>query len=104
MDQLLENDTRATVQLTRQQDSIAFLAHIYPERLLLPENETIEGLFRILQSKGHYKERKWSQYHLITQSKGLNRENELAEFLNSVHAAIHHAYGVSCLWVFYFHC
>ena len=101
MDRLLENDTRGTtVQLTRKQDSIAFLAYIYPERRLLPEKGTIDGLFRILQSKGHYKgttKGKWAQYPVVGQSKDSDRENKLAKFLNSVRAAVHSAYGISCL-------
>ncbi|KAG6371473.1 hypothetical protein JVT61DRAFT_9503 [Boletus reticuloceps] len=96
----LRDIRRTTVQL-REQDSITFLAYIYPERFLLPENGTTEGLFRILQSKGHYKgatKGKWAQYPVVRhgQSQDSDRENKLAKFLNSVRAAVHSAYGISC--------
>ena len=103
MDRLLKNNIQGTtIQLTCKQDSIAFLAYIYPERHLLPEKGTIEGLFRILQSKGHYKgttKGKWVQYPVVGQSKDSDHENKLTKFLNSVCATVHSAYGISCLWV-----
>ena len=101
MDWLLKNDTQGTtVQLTCKQDSIAFLAYIYPEQHLLPEKGTIKGLFHILQSKGHYKgttKGKWAQYSVVGQSKDSDCENKLAKFLNSMRATVHSAYGISCL-------
>ncbi|KAG9309134.1 hypothetical protein JVU11DRAFT_10841 [Chiua virens] len=86
MDRLLENDTRRTnVRLSRLEDSTKFLQYLFPERLLLPKNTTLEDLIRTLGSQGH-----------STPAPVADHETRLAKFLNSVRAAVHKACGVSC--------
>ncbi|KAF8545528.1 hypothetical protein OG21DRAFT_1528432, partial [Imleria badia] len=64
------------------EDSIAFLAHMYPERLLLPENQMIKTLFHTLRAKGRYKGGKWTEYPVVHHGQNSDRENQLAKFLN----------------------
>ena len=84
MDQLPKTNTRqAIVKPTwvegRQH---LFLAHMYPEHLLLPENQTIKMLFHTLYAKCYYKGGKWIEYPMVHYGQNSDHKNNLAKFLN----------------------
>ena len=106
MDWLLKNDSwKKTVQLDRQQDSVAFLNFVYPEHILLSNNQTLVKLLDILETQGHYSRatkgkhttKSWTGYPAVEKGKNSNREAELTQFLNKICAAIHKDCGISFL-------